>query len=277
MFEQINKSATQEEITTNTGYEPEGALDNQKDTREMLELALKEANAKLENVFEHQKALVTIIDHEFRTTLTGIQGFSELLCEEELSSEEVKIFARDIHSDAVRLSRVITRFIDLENMQWVFVDFNTIIQTVAEQMQQLTSRHMIHLDPDETLPHIRGDQAKWTQVVNDLVANAVKYSPSGGEVLLKSCSESNVIQLSIQDHGIGIPSHSLETIFDTFRHLYVDKTRYIPGVGLGLPIIKQIVHFHGGHIWVESTLGEGSCFHITLPIPDVACHEQRTT
>jgi two-component system sensor histidine kinase VicK len=127
---------------------------------------------------------------------------------------------------------------------------------------------MIHIDLDETLPQIRGDHMKLTQLVDDLVANALKYSPSGGEILLKSRREDIVIQISIQDHGIGIPSHALETIFDAFSHIYVDKTQYVPGVGLGLPIVKQIVHLHGGHIWVESTLGEGSCFRITLPIVD---------
>src|SRR5258708_1962869 len=156
-------------------------------SKKTLSLSLEEANAKLDNVLENQRAFINTVDHEFRTALTGIQGFSEVLCEEELTSEEVKIFARDIHSDAVRLSRVIARFLDLEHMKSSnptlkknFVNFNEILQTVAERTQQLTSRHRIRLDLDGTLPQIRGDQERLTQIVNDLLTNALKYSPSGG-------------------------------------------------------------------------------------------------
>lgn len=277
MPEQIDKGATQEENTASVTSTPEDNRGSQKDTQEMQHLASKEARAKMESVFEHQrhKAFVNMIDHEFRTALTGIQGFSELLCQEELSFEEVKAFARDIHSDAVRLSRAITRFIDLENMQshrhtfdWTPVDLNAILRTVAEQAQLSTSRHAFHLDLDSDLPLIQGDQERLTQVASDLVSNAIRYSPRGGEILMKSWSTANGVQIAVRDHGIGIPAHSLETIFDTFSHTYVDKTRYVPGVGLGLPIIKQIVYLHGGRIWVESTPGEGSCFYITLPLPE---------
>jgi len=279
MSERVDKTAIQEQITTNAMCESNSDLGNcdsaAKYERETLQLSLEEANAKLEHVFESQRVFINMIDHEFRTTLTGIQGFSELLCEEELTLEEVKTFARDIRSDAVRLSSVITRFLNLEYMKsskatlrWDFVNFNEILRTVAERTQHLISKHIIHVDLDETLPQIRGDQMKLTQLVEDLVANALKYSPSGGEILLKSCREGTVIQISIQDQGIGIPSHALETIFNAFSHIYVDKTQYVPGVGLGLPIVKQIVNLHGGHIWVESTLGEGSCFRITFPILD---------
>src|SRR6266700_7147956 len=121
MPEQIDKTAIQEQSTTNAAYESNGDLSNRdsaaKYEREVLQLSLEEANAKLEHVFENQRVFINMIDHEFRTTLTGIQGFSELLCEEELSFEEVKTFARDIRSDAVRLSSVITRFLDLEYMK----------------------------------------------------------------------------------------------------------------------------------------------------------------
>ncbi len=279
MSEQIDKTAMQEQITTNGTHEARGDSGNRdsaaQNEREMLRRLLEEANAKLEHVFENQRVFINMIDHEFRTTLTGIQGFSEVLCEEELTLKEVKTFARDIRSDAVRLSSVIARFLDLEYMKLSkatlrgdFVNFNEILRTVAQRAQHLTSRRVIHVDLDETLPHIRGDQMKLTQVIDDLVTNALKYSPSGGEILLKSRREGTVIQICIQDHGIGIPSHALETIFNAFSHIYVDKTQYIPGVGLGLPIVKQIVHLHGGHISVESTLGEGSCFRIVLPIGD---------
>lgn len=244
-------------------------------SKKMFQSSLEEANDKQEDRIENQSAFIHIIDHEFRTTLTGIQGFSELLCEEELTPEEVKTFARDILSEAVRLSTVITRFLDLECMKsnkstlkWGFVNVNEILRTVAKQTEPLTSSHMLRLDLDETLPHIQGDQSRLAQVVDSLVTNALTYSPSGGEILLKSEREDTFIEMSIYDQGIGIPSHVLEVIFDAFSHRYVDKTRYIPGTGLGLPIVKQIVQLHGGRVWVESTVGKGSGFHVLLPTSD---------
>jgi len=95
--------------------------------------------------------------------------------------------------------------------------------------------------------------------------NAVKYSPKGGEIVVSTRVEGSAAHLVVRDHGIGIPEEALESIFERYGRVESRATRHIQGTGLGLPIVRQIVHLHGGTVWAESTVGEGSVFHVTLP------------
>ena len=126
--------------------------------------------------------------------------------------------------------------------------------------------HMLHLDIDESLPPCDGDYDKLMQLVSNLVSNAVKYSPAHSEIFLKSYREDDFIHIIVKDQGIGIPEASQEAIFAPYSRIYAAKTRYIQGAGLGLAIAQQIVQMHGGHIRVESELGNGSTFHVFLPL-----------
>ncbi|MBV9713342.1 MAG: hypothetical protein JO011_20765 [Ktedonobacteraceae bacterium] len=115
------------------------------------------------------------------------------------------------------------------------------------------------------MPPIKGDRDKLTQVITNLVNNAIKYSPEGGTILVGSRRESNAVHLFVQDHGIGIPPEKLEQIFERYARVESGATRYIGGTGLGLPIVRQIVEMHHGTVWAESIMGEGSTFHVVLP------------
>ncbi len=240
---------------------------------ESLLFILQQTNARLEQINKMQSDFIAIVSHEFRTTLTGIQGFSELLRDEDFNVIEVKEYANDINIDALRLNRMISELLDLERMKsgkaslhFSKIDINTILQEVAERMILIAPDHIIDLDTDETLPLIEGDYDKLMQLVTNLVSNAVKYSPTHSKVLLKSSQEEDSIHIIVQDQGMGIPADSLDEIFAPYSRIYAAKTRYIQGTSLGLAIVQQIVLMHEGRIWAESKMGQGSVFHVMLPM-----------
>lgn len=254
------------------------AIERERRATELARLlsVLQKTNEQLEQVNKLQSDFITIVSHEFRTTLTGIQGFSELLRDEEFSKTEVKEYADDINMDAKRLTRMITELLDLERMKLgkmtlhlESVDLNTLLSGIAERTNLTTQQHKALLKLDEALPRVEGDRDKLTQVVANLVTNAVKYSPQGGDILLSSSFDGQQVHLTVRDYGIGIPPESLEQVFVPYSRIEAGTTRYIQGTGLGLPIVRQIVQMHGGVVWVESTPGEGSTFHIVLPIKQV--------
>ncbi len=230
-------------------------------------------NERLEEMNKVQSDFISIVSHEFRTTLTGIQGFSELLCVEEFSTEEVKDYASDINTDARRLTRMINDLLDLERMksgkmalEIEAVDLNRILEEVVERATLTASKHTLLLHQDVRLPLLQGDSDKLIQVLTNLLSNAIKYAPNGGEIVLTSKRQKNKIHITVQDHGIGIPAHALEEVFAPYSRIDVQRTRYIKGTGLGLAIVRQIVEMHNGHVWVESVLGSGSTFHLLLPL-----------
>src|SRR6266516_3281123 len=234
---------------------------------------LEAINSELRTMNKHQDDFVAVVSHEFRTPLTSIQGFSELLSEQEWSPEEVKEYATDITKDARRLTRMITDLLDLERMKsgkttlpCEPVDVNVLLRDLADQIQHTTAEHVIVCHLDEELPLVQGDQDKLIQVVANLLSNAIKYSPAGGEILLISRKEQDRIHISIQDQGMGIPEEALEDIFTPYSSIELEKTRYIRGTGLGLSVVREIISLHEGKLWVESTLGHGSTFHFSLPL-----------
>ncbi len=234
---------------------------------------LAQSNIQLAQVNKLQSDFISIVSHEFRTTLTGIQGFSELLRDEEFNTSEVRDFATDIHTDALRLTRMISELLDLERMKLGKmtlhlgrVDFNTILEDTAERMHSTATHHQVVIHLDEQLPSIEGDYDKLIQVVTNLVSNALKYSPAGGNISLSSRLEGGQIHVSVSDQGIGIPPEALEDVFVPYNRLESGKTHYIQGTGLGLAIVREIIQMHSGKVWVESVFGEGSTFHFTLPL-----------
>jgi PAS domain S-box-containing protein len=235
--------------------------------------AQQAANRQLAELNQAKSDFVSIVSHEFRTPLTVIQGFSEMLRDEEIDPEEIKEYAGDINTEAVRLNRMINDLLDLERMESgrmtlhrQATDLNSVIRDVVERMRPNAPGHTLALDLDPALPIFEGDQDKLVQVLTNLLHNAVKYSPDGGEVLVASRGEGPLAHVAVHDQGLGIPADALETIFERYARIESAANRHIQGTGLGLPIVRQIVEMHGGRVWAESTLGTGSVFHITIPL-----------
>ncbi len=240
------------------------------------------AVVELERLNRAKSDFVSIVSHEFRTPLTGIQGFSEMMQSEDLTLAEMREYAGDINKDAHRLNRMITEMLDLDKMESGRmeihrepVDLNAIVSEAADRLRPNAPDHPLSLRLDPMVGEMSGDRDKLTQVLTNLLSNAVKYSPNGGEIVVSTRVEGNAAHIVVRDHGMGIPKKALETIFERYGRVESLATRHIQGTGLGLPIVRQIVQLHGGAVWVESTVGEGSVFHVTLPRgaaaqPDVA-------
>ena len=232
----------------------------------------KIAFANLTKLNRAKSDFVSVVSHEFRTPLTGIQGFSEMIRDDPLSIEDIKEFAGDINNDATRLSRMISEMLDLDRMESGKTESNRERVDLAEAARVTAGRmgvnapeHPVTLEVDPNVPLIWAERDRITQVVTNLISNAIKYSPDGGGVTVGVDSSGGMAHFWVRDHGIGIAADSLEAVFDRYSRLATVKTRSIQGTGLGLPIVREICKAHGGRAWAESILGSGSTFHVSLP------------
>jgi signal transduction histidine kinase len=248
------------------------------------ERARQKTYREIEQLSKLRGEFVSTVSHEFRTPLTGIQGFSEMMRDEELTVAQMREFAGDINKDAQRLARLISDMLDLDRMESGLmtlvadlVDLNSIVSDAAAQFRLSSTSHPIELDLDQALPKLTGDSDRLTQVVTNLLSNAIKYSPAGGGVELRTRREANTVMLTVHDHGIGIPNEHLETIFERYSRIESMATHTIQGTGLGLPIVRQIVQLYDGKVWATSVTGQGSIFHVQLPLVASAAPAPRAT
>jgi len=239
--------------------------------------AARETYREIAQLSKLRSEFVSIVSHEFRTPLTGIQGFSEMMRDENLTIPEMREYAGDINKDARRLARLITDMLDLDRMESGRmtlnsepVDLNRIVAETAAQFRLSAADHPIELDLDTRLRDLVGDSDRLTQVVTNLLSNAIKYSPTGGPVELRTERADKTVTLTVTDHGMGIAPEHLEKIFDRYSRLETTETRAIQGTGLGLPIVRQIVQMCAGKVWATSETGRGSVFHVELPLMEAA-------
>jgi signal transduction histidine kinase len=233
----------------------------------------RRAVEQLERVNRAKSEFVSIVSHEFRTPLTGIQGFSEMMRDEDLAMSEMKEYAADINKDAQRLNRMINEMLDLDRMEAgrlrlnrEQLDLNATVADAVARVRPNAPGHPIMLVLDPMMPSVSADRDRLTQIVANLLSNAVKYSPTGGEIVVTTARDGDGAHLSVSDHGMGIPAEMLESIWERYSRVESDKTRGIQGTGLGLAIVRQIVNMHGGRVWAESEVGRGSTFHVILPL-----------
>jgi two-component system, sensor histidine kinase and response regulator len=226
----------------------------------------------LERLNQLKSEFVSAVSHEFRTALVGIQGFSEMIRDTNISLAEAKGFAADINCDAERLNRLISQMLDLDRMEsgrmtlsTQRVDFNRVIDDTVARAAVTTSIHrfVVKLDPD--LPSVAGDPDRLFQVMTNLLSNAVKYSPDGGPIEVTSRFDDGQVAITVTDHGLGIPPEYVNRLFGRYERFENNHVGKIIGTGLGLAITRQIVELHGGSIGVESVVGSGSTFRFTIP------------
>ncbi|MBA2520001.1 MAG: PAS domain S-box protein [Chloroflexia bacterium] len=234
---------------------------------------LQAANHALAQLNATKSEFVATISHEFRTPLTSIQGFSELLDSAELTPDEVRTFARAINQNALRLGRMIGNVLDLESLEAGHqqisrapLSLNQLVVRVLDVMQALTAGHRIVTRFDPALPDIHGDADLMERVVINLVSNAVKYSPAGSSpIMLTTGLRHGDVELTVADAGLGVPAEHRETIFARYGRIARPEQVGIEGTGLGLPIARHILEIHNGRIWVEANSPTGSIFHVVLP------------
>ena len=247
-----------------------------RETQDKLEESLsaqQRANGDLEKLDRTKTEFLSIVSHEFRTALTGIQGFSELIRDGGLEPDELRAYGGYIFNDADRVNRLIGDMLDLDRMEsgrmsirMADVDINEVLSDTVARAATASSMVEFKPDLDPRLPIVTGDRDRLVQVVSNLVSNAVKYSPEGGTVTISSRAEGGYALITVADTGLGIPPDEIVLVFERFRRVRSGAAQSIAGTGLGLTIVKQIVEMHGGKIWVESAVGHGSAFHFTIPL-----------
>lgn len=233
---------------------------------------LAAANEVLKRVNSLEEEGLSNASHEFRNALLGIQGYSELLRDEKVTSQEVSEYASEIQHEALRLNRLITNMLDLDRLEshratlkLSLTDLNRILRTAADRGAATSAGHTFALDLEAALHPFLADSDRLTQVAANLVSNAVKYSPGGGEVRITSRLSGGVIRVSVSDQGFGIKPEDVPRVFSRFERIETELNQKVGGTGLGMPISQEIIELHHGKMWVESSLGVGSTFFFELP------------
>jgi len=222
-----------------------------------------------------RRDFVANVSHEFKTPLTAIQGFAETLLSGalddnknrnrfvEIIREHARRLAR-LTDDLLKLSRIEAGRLELE-IRPVRVEalVNGCIETA--RLKAEARGLQIHVELQENTPAVRGDGAQLGEVLLNLLDNALQYTPSGGQIEVKARSSGQDVIFTVTDTGIGIPESDLGRIFERFYRVDAARSREAGGTGLGLAIARHIVDAHGGRIWVESAVGQGSRFHFSIP------------
>ena len=230
---------------------------------------------KLERV---RRDFVANVSHEFRTPLTAIQGFSETLLGGAMNDPQNRDrFLGIILEHARRLARLTDDLLMLSKMDADRLELEIrrlpVEQLVAgcvETAQPRATEKDLRLSVDlaKNLPEIAGDRRRLTEVLQNLVDNAIQYTPSGGQILVSAEARDSEVVVTVSDTGIGIPQADQPRIFERFYRVDVARSREVGGTGLGLSIAKHLMEAHGGRLWVESEVGQGSQFHFSVPIFD---------
>jgi len=214
--------------------------------------------------------LVAVVSHELRGPLAAIRGYADLLLAREYDPETHRRLGI-IHDESCRLGGLIDDFLDLQRLhrgadriEPVLSDLRPLLEHAAEASPD--PHHSLVIDLPANLPPVHADPERVWQVLVNLLGNARKYSPQGGEIRLRARASDDEVEVSVRDQGIGIPADALPRLFDEFYRVSSPEHEGITGTGLGLSISRKIIEAHGGQIWAESSgQGQGSCFYFTLP------------
>jgi signal transduction histidine kinase/CheY-like chemotaxis protein len=221
--------------------------------------------------------LVSVVSHELRTPLASVVGFAELLLTRDYSEEQRRTYLRVVVDEGQRLTALINDFLDLQRMESQRSQLTLDRQAICPLIEGAVAaagndaERPIILECDDDLPCVMVDADRIWQVMTNLFSNARKYSPHGGTINVHVSRVEDSIQVSVADHGLGLPPEALPRLFEKFYRVDNSDRRSIKGTGLGLAIVKQIVNAHGGKICADSPgLGQGTCFRFTLPILESA-------
>ena len=239
----------------------------------------------IRNVERMKTAFVSTVSHELRTPLTSIKGFISTLLQDTNDTFDKAMrteFYGIIDSECDRLQRLIEDLLNVSRiesgralqMHWTTFEPIPVVEKVLQSQRSFSHKHDLVLKELNVIPEILGDADKFDQILSNLISNAIKYSPGGGEVQVEVGSDKEWLTVAVRDTGIGIPSDKIARVFEKFERVDDKDTRQAGGTGIGLYIVKHLVERHAGHIHVESELGKGSAFIFQIPIrPESALAE----
>jgi two-component system phosphate regulon sensor histidine kinase PhoR len=216
---------------------------------------------------------LNMVSHELRTPLTPIQAYSELMMVRNVDGEKVKNYANIINKETQRLGSLIGDLLDLSridagkglSLTMEEMDFTELLRTVYETFKNASNKHKIILTIPDKSETILFDKNKMIQVMTNLLSNALKYSPEGGNIAISMEDRDNRIYCSVKDEGLGISKEDLPRIFEKFFRVENEAVKKIGGTGIGLPIVKYMIDLHNGGIDVKSEPGKGSVFTFYIP------------
>ena len=245
---------------------------------------LAQANSLLAAVSQHKSEFLSRMSHELRTPLNAIIGFSDVLLTGSYGTlnEKQRDYLQDVLTSGQHLLALINDILDLSKVEAGRMELELSTFSLPDALQggvtivrERAALHRITLSVtcDEGLETIRGDARKIRQVVFNLLANAVKFTPDGGRVEVTARALDGEARVSVRDTGVGIAPEEQAHLFEEFRQ--TASARGQEGTGLGLSLAKRFVDLHGGRIWVESALGKGSTFTFTLPMTSLPSVDAR--
>ena len=246
---------------------------------ETNQVRLQESNLLLESANRHKSEFLANMSHELRTPLNSIIGFSELLKEKIFGEINVKQaeYVKNIFNSGKHLLDLINDILDLSKIESGEVvifreifSLNKAIQScvaiVSERVKKNKLKLNVFISEGENL--IFADERKMKQILLNLLTNAVKFTPEGGEIVVQAESTEAGVKILVKDSGIGIDPKDQERIFEEFKQVENNYTRKLEGTGLGLAIVKRLIDLQGGWLKLDSALGEGTCFTIFIPKVD---------
>jgi signal transduction histidine kinase len=259
------------------------AIQNAKSHEQALQLAesreqqalLEAKSLELERINEAKSQFLAMVSHELRTPLTSISAYTDLLERNKLgnlSDKQVRQLGV-VKRNSAHLSRLISDLLDISKLESASFtltkesfNLSSVLVDLAESFAPLIekSEDTIHVDVEPDIEMV-GDRQKITQVVSNLIENAVKYSSDGSDIKLKCSTSESILTIQVSDNGYGIPEEDQERIFETFVRSKTDENWEIPGTGLGLALVRRITTMHGGHIDLLSKPGVGSTFTLKFP------------
>ena len=223
-----------------------------------------------------QSDFVSTVSHEFKSPLTAVRQIAEMLQSDKVSSEQKRRRYYDVLVEqSERLSLLIDRVLDFAKMDsghHTFdvqpVDVGPFLETLVSKVQQRVSHEgfVVRSEIDPSLPMVALDADAIGQAVTNLIDNGIKYSGDSKEIVVRGFAENGHAVIAVRDFGIGLDPEEKERVFERFYRGGSELTRSVRGTGLGLTLVKQIVHGHGGRVDADSEPGHGSTFYIRLPL-----------
>lgn len=233
-----------------------------------------------EKVEQERRSFVSNVSHELRTPLTSVKSYTESLIDGAWEDKDIAPeFLKVISTETDRMIRMITDLLNLSRMDQgkqelnlEFVSINELVAHIIDRFEMVlkseqyrNKKYKIERDFTQRTLWVEIDQDKFIQVIDNIMNNAIKYSPDGGKITCRLMETHNSVVISITDEGLGIPRKDIGHVFDRFYRVDKARARSMGGTGLGLAISKEVVQLHGGKIWVTSVENKGSTFFISLP------------
>jgi heavy metal sensor kinase len=241
-----------------------------------LATTINDLLARLESAFNEQQRFIADASHELRTPLAVLRGETEVALAKRRTADEYQQSLSLIQEEAERLSRIVEDLFILARqpidaparLMRERVSLNETVKDCARAAQVLASRKGVRLITENDVPSIQltGDKELITRMLLNLLDNAVKYTPAGGEISLALTRQNGNAEITVRDTGIGIAESDRQRIFDRFYRVDKARSRALGGAGLGLSIVRWIVEVHGGEIYIDSSPGRGSTFTVDLPL-----------